>query len=202
MQARTCNKKCAYELRKQSWRKTCGADHNFCKKSSSRKKWEEKLLNEEGIINVWQREKVKQKSKQTKKERYKNENYNNREKATKTFENTGYWNIERHLDKYDMYRYNVWQITYESIKKYWQKDWKGDNKNKNYKNKLTIDHKYSVSNGFRDKISPEIIGSIINLEILTRSKNSSKGPKCSISLNKLINDYQNFINENKINKDS
>jgi len=73
---------------------------------------------------------------------------------------------------------------------------------KDYKNKLAIDHKYSISKGFQDKISPEIIGSIVNLEILTHSKNSSKGRKCSISLTKLLNDYQNFINENQNNKNS
>jgi len=70
VQSRTCSKKCAYELRKQSWKKTCGTEHNFSKNSSSRKKWEEKLLNDEGITNVWQREDVKIKIKQTLKEKY------------------------------------------------------------------------------------------------------------------------------------
>lgn len=87
-------------------------------------------------------------------------------------------------------------------KKYWKNNWKKENKFKDHKNELTIDHKYSTFEGYKNKISPEIIGSIVNLEILTHSVNSSKGIKCSISLSKLTNDYQNFINENKNNKNS
>jgi hypothetical protein len=205
VQARTCNKKCAYELRKQSWKKTCGAEHNFCKKSSSRIKWEERLFKEEGIINVWQREDVKEKSKHTLSKKYGIDVINVsqvpeiKEKIKQTFEKSGYWNIDRHTDEYDIYRCNVWEITQASIEKYWNKDWKKNNKDKIYKDKLTIDHKYSIVEGYRNKISPEIIGSIVNIEILTHSKNSAKGRKCSISLNKLINDYKNFLNENKNN---
>lgn len=42
-----------------------GAKHNFCKNSKSRKKWEKRLLKEEGITNVFQREDVKKKSLKT-----------------------------------------------------------------------------------------------------------------------------------------
>ena len=65
IQAKTCSKECAYELRKKSWRKSCGAEHNFSKNSSSRKQWETRLKTEEGIDNVFQREEVKEKSKKT-----------------------------------------------------------------------------------------------------------------------------------------
>jgi hypothetical protein len=38
----------------------------------------------------------------------------------------------------------------------------------------TIDHKISIFSGFKNKIDPNIIGSILNLCITTRSNNSSK----------------------------
>lgn len=60
----TCSMKCANDLKKLSLFKSCGAEHNFSKESSSRKKWESKLLEDEGIINVFQRESVKDKAKQ------------------------------------------------------------------------------------------------------------------------------------------
>jgi hypothetical protein len=205
VQARTCSKQCAYELRKLSWRKTCGSDHNFCRKSSSRIQWEKRLL-EEGITNVWQREEVKEKSRKTLQQKFNIDNVTNvsqipeiKEKIKKSFERKGYWNIDRYKDEYAIYICNVWQVTHASIKKYWDPEWKKENKLKKGKDQLTVDHKYSISKGFKDKISPEIMGSIVNLEILTRSKNSSKGCKCSLSLNKLMNDYNNFIDENKIN---
>jgi hypothetical protein len=219
IQARTCSKKCAYELRKQSWIKTCGTEHNFCKNSSSRKKWEEKLLNEEGITNVWQRENVKEKSKKACLEKFGVENPSQSEsikqQKRQTFilnypiirkekEEKGLWIPLSSLTEYEIYVHNVWNITNEQIKLYGN-DLLKNKRNKNrsipeLKNKYTVDHKFSVSEGFKNKISPEIIGSIVNLEILSLSKNCSKCRKCSITLNQLINDYQNFINENKINK--
>jgi hypothetical protein len=47
-----------------------GYAHNFEKDSSSRKKWEKRLLEEEGIENVFQREDVKEKTKKTLIKRY------------------------------------------------------------------------------------------------------------------------------------
>lgn len=47
-----------------------GTKHNFCKECSSRKEWEERLLKEEGITNVFQREDVKNKIKNTMLKKY------------------------------------------------------------------------------------------------------------------------------------
>lgn len=51
----------------------------------------------------------------------------------------------------------------------------------------SLDHKFSTKQGFLDKIEPEVIGSFHNLEIITISENSSKGAKCSITKEKLLN---------------
>ena len=50
---------------KQTYLKHFGCEHNFCKNSESRKEWEQRLLDTEGIANVFQRESVKHKSKET-----------------------------------------------------------------------------------------------------------------------------------------
>lgn len=53
------------QRRRETYREKTGYSHPFCKGSPDRKKWESRLLDEEGIVNVFQRESVKQKSKQT-----------------------------------------------------------------------------------------------------------------------------------------
>ena len=45
----------------------------------------------------------------------------------------------------------------------------------------SLDHMYSIKQGFLDNIDPEIIGSYHNLEIISSIENSSKGAKCSIT---------------------
>lgn len=47
-----------------------GIEHNFCKDAPSRKEWEQRLFEEEGITNVFQRPEVKQKIQQTIYEKY------------------------------------------------------------------------------------------------------------------------------------
>lgn len=53
-----------------------------------------------------------------------------------------------------------------------------------------LDHKYSIFQGFRDNISPKIIGSINNLEFIPSRENVSKREKCSISLEELMDSYK------------
>ena len=48
-----------------------------------------------------------------------------------------------------------------------------------------LDHKYSITEGFKNKVPPKIIGSIDNLEFICYTDNLSKGTKCSITLEKL-----------------
>lgn len=48
-----------------------------------------------------------------------------------------------------------------------------------------LDHKYSVTEGFKNHVPPKIIGSIYNLEFIPYNLNTSKGTKCSITLEKL-----------------
>lgn len=67
---RSCNSIQTKERRKATNISKYGFEHNFCKDHPSRKKWEERLLIEEGITNVFQRESVKRKSMETMIEKY------------------------------------------------------------------------------------------------------------------------------------
>ncbi len=53
----------------------------------------------------------------------------------------------------------------------------------------SLDHKYSISQGFQDNILPCYIGAINNLEILSISENSKKSAKCSISKKELFSSF-------------
>lgn len=48
-----------------------------------------------------------------------------------------------------------------------------------------LDHRYSVTRGFEDCISPVVIGSIYNVEVMTINENQHKKDNCSIALNEL-----------------
>lgn len=49
-----------------------------------------------------------------------------------------------------------------------------------------LDHKYSILEGFKNGISPDIIGGIMNLEFIPWKENIKKRTKCSITINELI----------------
>jgi predicted nucleic acid-binding Zn ribbon protein len=211
VQAVTCSKECAYELKKKTWLKSCGTIHNFSKNSKSRKKFEKKLMEEEGIINPAQRNEVKEKIKETFRKKY--NGIDNpfgvktiRDQIRKNKEEQGVWIPLDELSDCQKYRLNVDSISRKNFELYGEKylsitpkNKKILNKNKEFRNKLSIDHKYSVYSGFKNKIDPEIIGSIVNMEIIPVYENSGKNKRNSISLAKLVEKYIKFSDdENKI----
>ena len=99
-------------------------------------------------------------------------------------ESLGYWLPEDQLTDFELYRKQVWKRTnsqkLESLPHY--------EKRNHYSNDgWSLDHKYSIKQGFVDKISPEIIGNIANLEMLPCVENSRKSDKCSITISELHN---------------
>jgi hypothetical protein len=56
--SKSMNNNNTQKKRKQTCIKKFGEEHNFCKNSKSRKKWEKELLEKEGITNVFQRPEV------------------------------------------------------------------------------------------------------------------------------------------------
>ena len=83
---------------------------------------------------------------------------------------------------------------YVEFKKYRRKVYYWTNKNdlsqllnyeKRSKTGYHLDHKYSISMGFKNDISPQIIGSMSNLEFILFTDNVKKGTNCSITKEKL-----------------
>jgi hypothetical protein len=87
-QNQTCSKECAEGLKKKTLLKSCGNTHNFHRDSKSRKKWEKKLKDEKGIVNIFQLDSVKEKIKKTNLEKYGVENPSQSEVIKKKKRNT------------------------------------------------------------------------------------------------------------------
>jgi uncharacterized protein YjcR len=51
-----------------------------------------------------------------------------------------------------------------------------------------LDHKFSIIEGFKNKVKPEIIGNIKNLEFIPWKENLKKRANCSITLEELISE--------------
>lgn len=95
--------------------------------------------------------------------------------------------------KYESYVKQVWNITNQNIKEYKIKNIKLRGLNHGYH----LDHKYSISEGYTNKVDPKIIGHYKNLKVIKDILNISKGRNCSISLDKLkkeINEVLKYEN--------
>ena len=60
-----------------------------------------------------------------------------------------------------------------------------ENHEKRGRTNYHLDHKYSITEGFKNNVPPKVIGHIANLEFLPHKVNESKGTKCSVTLEKL-----------------
>jgi len=89
-----------------------------------------------------------------------------------------------HTEKFKEYSEVVIQETNRSLIKHKKEIENYDLRGRKYGYEL--DHKYSISKGFEQKIDPKIIGHWKNLEILPKLKNRNKYTKCSIEINELL----------------
>ena len=85
-------------------------------------------------------------------------------------------------DEYNNYINLVYKATYKSIQQYKIENIELRGREEGY----DLDHKYSIYNGFKNNIDPNIIGHYKNLEVLKDIENRSKGKNSSIELNKLL----------------
>lgn len=67
-------------------------------------------------------------------------------------------------------------------------------------NPYHLDHKFSVYQGFVEKIPPEIIGNIVNLEFIPHKLNGSKQAKCSLNKEQLLSDYHKYLQRTSCSK--
>jgi len=109
-------------------------------------------------------------------------------KTRKTFEELGIWIPLEDLSDYDLYRRTVWEYTNKNnlkdMKNYEKRGLSGTD------GAYQLDHKYSISRGYMDGISPELIGSYANLKFIPWRENNTKQGKCSITEEELINENQ------------
>lgn len=87
-----------------------------------------------------------------------------------------------------------WEIYKEQVMNYTYKNWKKHQKKINPKNfergkNYELDHKFSIFEGFKQNVSPEIIGHYVNLELIPKTLNRTKKTKCSITLEQLVKEY-------------
>jgi len=100
-----------------------------------------------------------------------------------------YDSISLNLSKEDMLIIKNYSRTIRSMTKKTYKQYKNIINPNNLKisfNTYHIDHKFSVAEGFRNNLPPEILSAKENLQILTQHNNLSKQDKCSITLDELI----------------
>ena len=95
----------------------------------------------------------------------------------------------KHLrTKRRLYYDEVWMHTEKS----WKEHFDDINPERINRSNNALDHIYSVQQGFRDNIPPEVIGHYTNLRILSLSENSKKGMRCDKTKEQLFEDYQSY----------
>lgn len=90
-----------------------------------------------------------------------------------------------HIKEFENYQHKVIKETNKSLIKH-----KKEIRNyelRGRKHGYELDHKYSISKGFKNNIDSKILGHWKNLEILLKEENGKKYIKCSITLDDLLN---------------
>jgi hypothetical protein len=94
-----------------------------------------------------------------------------------------------------------WELYKEQVLNHTYKSWKhhqdkinpcGLERGKEYE----LDHKFSITEGFKQGVNPIIIGHLANLELIPKSANRSKRIQCSITLEDLQQEYNRWNAQN------
>ena len=95
--------------------------------------------------------------------------------------------LEEFLQKPEKERYNekVWALTEKQYKEYFSEISDAHLRSIEYH----LDHIYSVSEGFRQKVPAEVIAHYTNLRVIPASLNCSKQDECHKTLNQLYEDF-------------
>lgn len=198
-----CSVKCSNTMKEITTMETTGSKHNLSSGSISRKNMTESLIENFGVTNVFQRDDVKEKLKNTWLLKY---GYTNpskvdliKNKKRKTAEKNGFVIPAFLKDVRLIYEENVHSITWNQMKKFAQlkfgKDvWDRIKESRDLPQTqwLTIDHKVSKNYGFINNIPCEVIGHISNLDILTFSENRNKWSNNSINVDDLMKEIKEF----------
>jgi transposase len=106
--------------------------------------------------------------------------------GVKRYHNINYGEYNKYVENlpiYFKYRKKVYSITKQQsihlLDNYEKRN------NSGIEGAYHLDHKYSIIEGFRTNIKPEIIGNIKNLEFIPWEENIKKRTKCSITIEEL-----------------
>jgi hypothetical protein len=179
--------------------------------SKSRSNMEENLTELHGVSNVYQRDDVKEKLKNTWYLKYGHDNPSKSEnikaKKRRKAERNGFWVPREEWTERKVYDTNVHEITWSQMRKFAELKFGSniwdrikESRKLHQTEWLTVDHRYSRNHGFLEKLDPGIIGHICNLEILTFSENRNKWSSCSITISELKEEIEKF-NKNIRNED-
>lgn len=88
-----------------------------------------------------------------------------------------------------------WENYRDQVFNYTRKSWQEHQDKINPQNfkrgkEYELDHKFSITEGFKQGVDPEIIGHFSNLELLPKNVNRSKRIKCSITLEELYSSFK------------
>lgn len=91
------------------------------------------------------------------------------------------------LSDFQTYKFLVLYFTQKTWRKY--KNQINPYKYKRARTGYHLDHKFSITEGFRSNILPRIMGSKNNLELIPYDENIRKNKTCSITKEELFNEY-------------
>jgi len=120
--------------------------------------------------------------------RWEDESY--REKILQIYLDKGIKRTDEEIGELKAYYRQVGTYTNRSVKKFWEvlnPDNKPIGMGEGF---YSIDHIYSIIDGFNNKVAPEIVGSIFNLQILLWKENIKKNAKSWIPLEELVEKYE------------
>lgn len=196
------SKTCSYACRnksdnfKQKYKETCKSKYGVDYASQSkifREQVKETLKSKYGVENPMHCDKIKQVLKENNLIKYGYENAaaspNIKEKITATKEKNG--SIiprSKRTEKVNYYR-DVMNISKQSYHHYFYKI-NPENLPRG-RDKFHLDHIFSISDGFKNKISPEIIGHWTNLRLVWFSENTRKNYRSGKTIQQLYEDFNN-----------
>lgn len=91
------------------------------------------------------------------------------------------------LEEFQTYANEVWKFTKLNLMLHSDKVTDIDKRGR--KHDMSLDHVYSIKQGFIDDVDPEIIGHWTNLAVVDNSYNCAKQARCDKDLNQLLEDY-------------
>jgi hypothetical protein len=114
-------------------------------------------------------------------------NWSKNKRCRVCYEKNKYENSVKYKDGWDLYKFLVWFNTENNYKTFLDKvNPKKIKRGREYH----LDHKFSISEGFKLGILPIVIADFNNLEIIKSNENMSKGSKCSITIEELYTKHE------------